>query len=253
MRALREAARGAGIGRSAYGAAERGGRESTTGTGLRRSDERSGGYDKGTLEGLAMPKKYISLVVTLTFLLVPGGLARAQEERRTPPMPKPSAEHKKLSYFTGSWKIEGEMKSSSMGPGGKFTGSETCSWYSGGFAVVCNSTSSGPMGTTKGMGILSYNAVGKVYTYHGIDSAGMAESVTGKVDGNTWTYTANSMMSSKQYQGRYRVDTLSADSYAFKYETSEDGKTWNTVMEGKSTRTGGPVPPPPPPTPTPLH
>jgi hypothetical protein len=31
---------------------------------------------------------------------------------------------------------------------------------------------------------------------------------------------------------------VSPTSYTFKYEMSEDGKTWNLVMEGKSSKAG---------------
>jgi hypothetical protein len=36
--------------------------------------------------------------------------------------------------------------------------------------------------------------------------------------------------------GRYTMSDLAPDSYSFKYEMSEDNKTWNAVMEGKVTR-----------------
>jgi hypothetical protein len=154
-------------------------------------------------------------------------------------MPKPGPEVKKLSYFVGNWTSEGDMKENPWGmPAGKFTGSDKCEWFTGGYHVVCHTTGKGPMGPMNGLGILSYSTEDKAYTYYGIDSMGMAEGSKGKVEGDTWTYTAESKMGGKTYHGRYTIKTSSPDSYTFKYESSEDGQKWSTMMEGKSTKAG---------------
>ena len=58
----------------------------------------------------------------LTACLLFSVLALGQE------MPKPGPEHKKLDMFAGSWTLDGDMKASSMGPGGKMTEIEKCAW-----------------------------------------------------------------------------------------------------------------------------
>jgi hypothetical protein len=151
-------------------------------------------------------------------------------------MPKPGPEAKKLGYFAGSWNLEGDMKPGPMGPGGKMTGSENCSWFDGGFSVVCKSSGKSPMGVMKGLGILSYDAENKSYLYFGIDNMGMAESAVGHVENDVWTYTNESKMGGKTYKGRYTIGDVKPDSYSFKWELSEDGTTWMTMMEGKDTR-----------------
>jgi Protein of unknown function (DUF1579) len=155
-------------------------------------------------------------------------------------MPKPGPEVKKLAYFVGTWTSEGDMKENPFGmPPGKFTGTDKCEWFTGGYQLVCHSTGKGPMGSMHGLFILSYNANEKMYSYYGIDSMGMAQQSTGKVDGDAWIYTADEKMGGKTYHGRYTMNTSSPDSYNFKYETSEDGQKWTTMMEGKSTKAGG--------------
>src|ERR687894_2577906 len=72
--------------------------------------------------------------------------------------PKPGPEHKRLGFFVGTWKGEGEMKPGPMGPGGKMTSTDTCEWFEGRFAVVCRYEGKGPMGPSKGLGILGYSA-----------------------------------------------------------------------------------------------
>ena len=72
--------------------------------------------------------------------------------------------------------------------------------------------------------------------YYGVDNMGMAEHAYGTVDNDVWTYTNEGKMNGKSYKGRYTMTNMKPDSYDFKFEMSEDGSTWNTVMEGKNTK-----------------
>ena len=181
-----------------------------------------------------MTKRVVLTIVILWVFSL--GVLQAQQAGKAP---KPGPEHKKLDYFVGKWRGEGDMKESPFGPGGKFTGTETCEWFSGGFFVVCRSEGKGPMGEMKGLGILGYNPEEKKYTYYGIETGMPAgESATGTVQGNTWTWTGQSKMEGKVIKNRYTMKETSPTSYTFKFETSTDGKTWTAVMEGKDTKAG---------------
>ncbi len=50
-----------------------------------------------------------------------------------PEPPKPGPEHKKLEYFLGTWKTEGEIKANEFVPAGKFVTTETDTLDPGGF------------------------------------------------------------------------------------------------------------------------
>ena len=179
--------------------------------------------------------KHGKLAILLTSgLLLAASAARAQEKKME--APKPGPEVKKLGYFTGNWKSEGEIKQNPFMPSGKFSSNDNCEWFPGGFHVVCHSTGKGPAGAMHGLGIMGYNAEEKVYTYAGIDNGGMSEAAKGHVDGNNWVYTSEDKMGGKTYHGRYSMVTAAPDSYTFKYETSEDGNNWMTIMEGKTTK-----------------
>ena len=154
-------------------------------------------------------------------------------------MPKPGPEHKRLQYFVGNWSMDAEMKPGPMGPGGKMTGTENCSWFDGKYAVVCKDSGTSPMGAMKGMGVITYDREDKMYEYFGIDSMGMSEKAEGKYENDGYVYTNEGKMNGKTYKGRYTMSNMKPDSYDFKYEMSEDGNTWNTAMEGKNTRKGG--------------
>lgn len=155
-----------------------------------------------------------------------------------PAKPAPGPEHKKLAYFVGTWKGDAELKPNPYMPGGTYTSTDRCEWFDGNFAVVCRGEGNGPMGPVKSMGLMGYNTDEKVYTYYGLDSAGMtmASVARGKADGSTWTYTEESTMGGKPVKSRYTIRQLSPTSYSFTWETQgADGK-WTTLMEGRQNK-----------------
>jgi hypothetical protein len=167
-------------------------------------------------------------------------IVAAQPTMAQAPQPaKPGPEHQRLAYFVGTWTSEGEMKPGPMGPGGKMTSRDTCEWYEGRFAVICRSEGKGPMGPSKGLGILGYSPEEKVYTYYGTDSSGMMTMTTvprGTVKGDTWTYTDESMMGGQKVKSRVTMKELSPTSYSFVMDVQgADGK-WTTLMESKQTK-----------------
>jgi len=155
-----------------------------------------------------------------------------------PQAPKPGPEHQRLGYFVGNWTSEGEMKPSDWGPGGKTTSTDKCEWFEGKFAVVCHSQGTCPMGATKSLGISSYSAEEKVYTYYGLDNMGMTMTTVprGTLQGDTWTYNDESMMGGKKMKMRVTIEELSPTSYTFAMDMQgADGK-WNRFMDSKYTK-----------------
>src|SRR5262245_50426239 len=152
--------------------------------------------------------------------------------------PKPTPEHKRLGYYVGTWHTEGEMKPGPMGPGGKISSTDKCSWYEGGFAVVCYSEGKMTMVPSKSIGILGYSTEEKVYTYTGTDNSGntMTTVPRGTLQGDTWTYDDESMMGGKKVKSRVVIKELSPTAYTFRMDfQGPDGK-WTTAMESKSTK-----------------
>ncbi len=168
------------------------------------------------------------------------GVAAAQEQKGME-IPKPGVEHAKMGYFVGKWHSTGTLKPGPWGPGGAMTGDDTCSLMPGGFFVVCHSEGSGPIGKMNGLGVLGYDAEKKVYTWNGFNNMGENESAQGRVSGKVWTYRGESSMGGKAFQTRYTITEASASSYDFKAESSENGSTWTTIMEGHVTKTGSPA------------
>ena len=163
--------------------------------------------------------------------LVLGAVALAQMD-----MPKPGAEHKKLNMFAGVWTLEGDMKPSAMGPGGKTTENEKCEWMEGGFYLVCHTDFKTTMGNGSGISIMGYSTDDKSFTYREFNSWGEFTDSKGSVDGDTWTWVNDEKMGGMTMKGRFTMKIASPTSYNFTYEMSQDGTKWTTVMDGKATK-----------------
>lgn len=154
---------------------------------------------------------------------------------QTPSM-QPGPENKALEHFVGSWKMEGTMKPSPMGPGGSFTGTETCRMFEGGFHLVCDSEGSGAMGPMKGHMVLAYDPPAKVYRYFAINNMANPEMATGTHKGNTWTWKSEMDMGGKKVMSRFVIVETSPTVHTMTGSMSEDGKKWTTIMEATSTK-----------------
>ena len=150
--------------------------------------------------------------------------------------PKPTAEHKKLDWFAGTWSGKGEAKPSPMMPGGPMTWTEKCEWFEGGFSLVCRSEGKGPAGPMKGLSVIGYNPEKKVYTFYGVDNSGWSGLSEGTTDGKKWTYTSTETMGGQTMQGRFTLTPVSDKKMTFVWEMSQDGKTWTSLMTGESTK-----------------
>ena len=176
-----------------------------------------------------------NLLAVFVVLALLGSVAAMAQAPAGPP--KPGPEHKRLGYFVGKWTGSGEMQPGPMGPGGKMNWTETCGWYAGSFAIMCDTHMKGPMGASTGHSIMGYDMEEKTYVYFGINNDGMVERSKGTVKDKLWDWTTEAKMGGKVYKMRYSITETSNDTYAFKFETSADGgRTWSVMMEGNSTR-----------------
>jgi hypothetical protein len=181
--------------------------------------------------------KRVALLAACVF--VAAGFAAAAQTQ-PPEAPKPGPEHKRLGFFVGKWKGTGEVKAGPWGPAGKVTSTDTCEWFQGGFAVVCRYEGQGPTGPARGIGILSYSAEEKVYTYYAVDNSAMTMTTVpkGTVQDNTWTYTDESMMGGQKFKSRATIKEISPTEQSFVLEIQGPDGKWAPMMESKSTKTG---------------
>lgn len=154
----------------------------------------------------------------------------------TPAAPTPGPEVKKLADFVGTWKIEGEMQKSPMGPGGRTSATSVCSWFDGEFFLVCHDDGTSPMGKSKGLEILGWDAGKKHYTFWSIDSFGMSEISLGTVAGDTWTFMNDEKMGNETVKSRFMLVRESPDRTRLSWSISPDGNTWSELFKGEETR-----------------
>lgn len=151
---------------------------------------------------------------------------------------KPGPEHKRMERMVGQWTYQGEAKASPLGPAGKITGSETCEWFQGGFAVVCRSKGTGPKGPMTAMGVMSYDPGRKNYAYFSTSSQGDTFFIRGNIKGNVWTFEDTMDVEGKSMTIRATVTEDSPTSTTFKLEAGPAGGQMMVVEEGKSTKQG---------------
>lgn len=176
--------------------------------------------------------KFLRSLVLMGIALVSISAGLAEEPME---MPEPTAEHKELGRWIGTWMGSGEMKEGPFGPGGPMKWTEKCSWFEGArFHVVCKSKGSSPMGPSKGLGIMGYNAEKGVYTHYGVDSSGWAGYAEGNRKGETWTFQSEETMGGATFYSRFSMTMKSAEEMTFSWQMSEDGESWMTLMDGVS-------------------
>ena len=173
-------------------------------------------------------KKLLVVVIVLAFA-VPCLAQTAQP-------PKPGPEVQKLGYFIGTWKMEGERKATSTRPATKFSDTDTCEWFAGGFHVVCRGEGIGPEGTVALLRILAYDAAIKAYTVYSISSQGDSMSAKGSLTASTWTWPREGKVAGKPAKFRLTQVQELPTAYTSKAEYSVAGGPWTVVMEGKSTK-----------------
>jgi hypothetical protein len=170
--------------------------------------------------------------ITLIAGMVLTAAAMAQEGA-----PKPAPEHKKLEMLAGSWVLEGDVKPSTMGPGGKISEKENCEWMEGGFFLICHvDFKTANSGNGSGLSVLGYSTSDKAYTYREFNSWGEFEDSRGSLDGDTWTWTSDEKMGETVMKGRFTMKFASPASYTFTYEMSSDGAKWTTAVDGKAAK-----------------
>jgi hypothetical protein len=151
------------------------------------------------------------------------------------PTPTPAPELSKLDFMAGNWTSEADVKPGPMGPGGKMTSTDHIEWMEGKFYLVMHSKFKGAMGDGMSLSVFGYSPEKKVYTYNDF-SMGQNGYSEGTVDGDSWTWNSNDSYGGQSFKGRFTVKVVSPTAYTYKYEMSQDGTNWTTIMDGKSTK-----------------
>jgi Protein of unknown function (DUF1579) len=183
------------------------------------------------MNAISMENK-MSIRSSVALILICGFTALSLAQA-PPEAPKPGPEHKKLEYFVGTWKTEGEIKENGLVPAGKSVTTETYTLGPGGFFLEVDRPE-GQIPRTQG--ITAYDSHAKVYTTFYVNSAGLVGGGTGTVDGNTWTWMLEDKWFGKAFKGRTTVTVKSPSQFTSKYEYLDPNGGYVTVTEGTSTK-----------------
>ncbi len=178
-------------------------------------------------------KKRLAICIATLCLAVSAASIRAQAPSEPP---KPGPEQQNLAYFVGKWLSEGDMKPSPFGPGGKFSFTQTCDWFTGNFSLVCHTEASMFGSVIKGLSIMGYDMGEKTYVYFETNSMGENNFSRGKLDGETWIWTGDSTVNGQAMHSRFTLKRVSDDTATYKFEMAAGTDPLVLVMDGKQTR-----------------
>jgi len=147
-------------------------------------------------------------------------------------MSVPTDEHKRMSKLAGTWIGDDTLMPSPWLPkGGKAIGRMTARMALGGFHLIMDWTQERDGKVNfEGHGVLSWDPRGKCYTMAWFDCQGIehGDKCFGPWEADTLvlTHEAKHLGHSRQ------VYVIGDGVYRFKLESSQDGKKWDTFMEG---------------------
>jgi len=168
-------------------------------------------------------------------LLLTSSLAFAEPHKEQAPRPGP--EIQKLGYYVGTWRGHGETKGGPFGAAGKLASKMTCTWFAGGFQVVCRGEEMGPSGKRGFLNILSYDEQKKAYTEYSISSMGESEyDQNGSLIGRELTFLVDQDVRGKSAKFRYTEDHVSSVRMTYRAEVSVGGAPWSELAEGEIRR-----------------
>jgi uncharacterized protein DUF1579 len=136
----------------------------------------------------------------------------------------------KLAVLAGKWKTEG-----AFADGRKTSSDLECRWSAQQDYLVCEQVVKFPEGEHRQLTAYSYSNAEHVYRYTTIaDPGALPSSGTVEINGTLWTYHSSFERAGKTTQIRTTNDFSVANAETFKVETSQDGVTWTTAMQGSA-------------------
>jgi uncharacterized protein DUF1579 len=163
-------------------------------------------------------------VLSMTGIVCTLWAASAAAQGRTP-----GAEQARIAYFAGEWTLDAESE------GLKFTISQTCEWFEGGFHLVCRGVGNGGLGRLKDQAILGYDAGSKSYTLHTINSLGNGIAAKGAVNDKVWTWDAELAGASEPLKARLTITEDSPTSYTMTLR-GLIGREWMVLEQARARR-----------------
>jgi uncharacterized protein DUF1579 len=151
-------------------------------------------------------------------------------------MPRPQEEHRRLRALAGNWIGEETIHPSAWDPkGGAATGRFEAKVDMDDFFVLADyiEERDGKV-SYRGHGVFGYEPKEKIYTMHWFDSmgSGTPTPARGRWEGNRLSFEQKTPMGHSRYSYNFDGDKR----FTFTIDSSQDGRSWATIMEGRYTR-----------------
>jgi hypothetical protein len=155
-----------------------------------------------------------------------------------PKQPKPSAAHKRLEVFIGTWHAEGTsygVGQDSADPrpaGAPWTSDESYEWLTGGFFVLHRWDAMA--GSFSGAEIMGYDEAEGGYFTRMFDNVGHHPNYRASVDGHVWNFTEAKTRATVTVQG-------GGDQMTFNWEWKNGGRKWLPLCDRVAVRVSKPA------------
>jgi len=182
---------------------------------------------------------------------------------RTPQQPpKPGPEIRRLGYFIGTWHEEGDLKASMLGPADHVRSTARIEWMPGNMFYIAHNTQQTSAGVVNDASIAGWDRDKKVYAAYAFDPHGDMRRIEGTLTraagssspaggghaggastddawapGDTWRWTTQWGADADLVKLRETVKVTSATAYDFTWEIAAQGKDFQTILQGKATKT----------------
>jgi len=131
----------------------------------------------------------------------------------------------RLNVFVGTWKTEGEMRSTPSAKHVGFTAADTYEWLPGGYFLMHRFDADMPDGNVKGIEVIGYSPESMTYPMYSFDSMGNMSIMQASVEGIKWAFTGEDI----RFTGGFRDD---AKIFAGFWEIrSGEGAHWQPWMD----------------------
>jgi hypothetical protein len=153
------------------------------------------------------------------------------------PPKSPTAEHKRLSIFVGTWNLEGRQHETWVGKAADITGAEQFEWLTGGYFLVHHFDARVGSDPAACIEVTGYDASTGTYPTHTYYNNGFrAEWQPTERDG-VWILTGEWPLGGESVSVRCTIEFADqGNSKRAKWESSRDGARWETFWDVKATR-----------------
>ncbi|MCC7009591.1 MAG: hypothetical protein IT184_12315 [Acidobacteria bacterium] len=145
------------------------------------------------------------------------------------------AARRRLGYFTGEWRTDGEIRPDLRAPFAAFTSVDHGRWFDGEHFVVVEARSSSLNGVQVQLSVLGYDPVRHVYTFRSFNSRGIETAATGVFDGARWI--CESAAGQPALRVRHEITVVSDVEYRFQFAVANGDGPWLTFARGTAVKT----------------